>query len=419
MRTYSLRFLGMVLGFLLIQTSLRAQENWSRFRGPNGIGITALKGVPTEWTPDDYEWSVDLNGKGHSSPVIWGDTLFVTSGEDDGSRILFCLDAITGKVRWSDTLHLDPNHLHKKNCYGSGTPTTDGQRVYAAAADDDHYNVTAYSMKGQKVWSRDLGAFKSQHGFANSPILHDGLLILPNDQDGPSSIVALDAATGEIRWKTPRKVETASYATPMLAHVNGQDQIIVLSGATGLAGLDPVSGREIWTSGALPQRTVASPVLAQGLLIATCGSGGRGQYMAVVNPQTAIKGDVPLQSERKKNLPYVPTPISDGEYLYLWNDDGIVCCVDAREDINKNIWRERVGGNYSGSPVIIDGKIYCISEDGLVKIVATGPQFQEFPGGSLGDPSYSTPAVANGRVYLRSFHRLSCLKAKSKIASKP
>lgn len=394
---------------LLIQIGTASADDWTRFRGENGIGKSDLKGVPTEWNKDDYEWVIDLPGKGHSSPVIQGEKLFVTTGSADGRRTLHCLNAITGKELWQDSIQLDANHLHKKNSYASGTPAIAGERVYVAFADEKQYTLLAYSLDGERLWSRDLGHFTSQHGQGVSPIVYEGMVIVPDDQMGPSKIVALNAETGEEVWTTAdRQFRRTSYSTPMIVKVGGKDEIVCLSGATGLSGLDPKTGKELWQSGELPLRTVASPILGEGLLFASCGSGGRGKFMVAVDPEK----DGKVITERKQNLPYVPTPIAHEGHLYLWNDDGIVCCIDLSGDLSENVWRERVGGVYSGSPVLIDGNLYCISEEGMVTVVKASPKFEKLGQSPLGDQSYATPAVANGRVYLRGFGSLACLKAK-------
>lgn len=404
-----MRLLSLYVVALLLQSGTSIADDWTRFRGENGVGKSDLKGVPTEWKKDDYEWVIELPGKGHSSPVIQGDQLFVTTGSADGKRTLHCLNSYTGKNIWSDSIKLEANHLHKKNSYASGTPTIDSERVYVAFADEKQYTLLAYSLDGERLWSRDLGNFTSQHGQGVSPIIYKGKVIVPDDQNGPSKVVALDAETGEEIWTTAdRKFRKTSYATPMILSVDGQDQIVCLSGALGLSGLDPKTGEELWNSGELPLRTVASPVLGEGLLFAGCGSGGRGKFMVAVDPKQ--KGKV--ISERTQNLPYVPTPIAHEGHLYLWNDDGIVCCIDLSGDLSKNVWRERVGGTYSGSPVLIDGKLYCISEEGMVTVVDASPKFKKRGASPLGDESYATPAVANDRVYLRGFDSLACLKAK-------
>ena len=403
------------LGLCLAVNLTAAADSWPRFRGPNGTGISELKGIPSTWTEQDYEWVIDLPGKGHSSPVVWDKFLFVTTGTDEGARTLLCLDADSGKELWKVTQEFAANHLHKKNSYASGTPVVDGEHVVVAFADEQHYIVSCYSMLGELKWSKDLGTFNSQHGQGVSPIIYEGMVIVPNDQWGPSRVDAYDVKTGQLKWSSERKFVKTSYATPIVLSVEGKDQIVCLSGGVGLAGIDAKTGKELWSSGELPQRTVASPlVTSNGLVLGTCGQGGRGTLMVAVDPSGS--GDVStthVKATREQNLPYVPTPIVFGDHLYLWNDDGIVCCVNTSGDMTENVWRARVGGNFSGSPIVIDGRIFCISEDGEVVVLATGDKYELLGRSPLGDNSYATPAVGNGRVYFRTFHKLACLKAKS------
>ncbi len=402
----------------LVLSSVASQahaDHWARFRGPNGTGVSELRGVPTQWSESDYEWVVDLPGMGHSSPVVWDEALFVTTGEDDGKRTIHRYDAFTGAEVWGRSIQLQPDQLHKKNSQASGTPAVDASRVYVPFADDGHYLVLAFTRDGEQVWSCDLGPFLSQHGQGMSPIVYEGLLIVPNDQDGPSSIVALDCQSGEEVWRAPRPSKVVSYATPFILDLPNQPpQLVCLSGAAGLAGLDPLTGSQIWNSGALPLRTVASPVYGNGVVIATCGEKGVGKHFVAVDPTG--QGDVSqthIRYRRSENetLHYVPTPIVRGAYLYLWCDLGIVCCVEMAT--GKTVWRERIGDNYSGSPVMIDGRLYAISESGEVAVIGAEPEFRDYGRSPLGVGSHSTPAVANGRVYFRGFNRLASLKARS------
>ncbi|MFV0443069.1 MAG: PQQ-binding-like beta-propeller repeat protein [Planctomycetaceae bacterium] len=413
LKVHGWRFrLGLVLA-LLVSSTLPAEEtHWARFRGENGTGRSSLKGVPTEWASSDYAWVKPLPGKGHSSPVIWGEKLFVTAGHEDGKRTLLCLSAATGEEVWTHTMTLGANHLHLKNSYASGTPAVDGSQVYAAFADDQHYVVTAYTFDGDEVWTKDLGTFTSQHGQGVSPIVVGELVIVPNDQRAPSSIVALNKTTGEQVWATQeRAFREASYATPILVSgPSGADQLVCVSGATGVTAYDPKTGAELWTSGALPMRTCGSPIYGEGVVIATCGQGGNGKFLTAVEP--ADQGKSPkVRYTRERELPYVPTPIAHNGQLYLWLDSGVVCCVDMTS--GENIHTQRVGGKFSGSPVLIDGKLYCISEGGEIVVVNATPALEVLGRSPLGDESYSTPAVAQGRVYFRGFHSLACLSSKS------
>lgn len=403
---------GLLVGF---PSSTRAGD-WPRYRGPDGAAVSEQRGLPVTWTPDDYAWNVELPGVGHSSPVICGDQLFITSAIDEGSvRYLFCLDAVTGERLWCRATGLNRSHKHVKGSWASSTPAVDGERVYVTFADEENYLVTAYDLAGGLVWRRNLGAFESQHGHGVSPIVYHGLVIVPNDQKGPSSIVALDAETGETVWSTLREIGRTSYATPIVVESEGTGpQLICCSGAMGITSLDPASGRLNWKTGPFPDpsRTVSSPVLADGLVVQTCGGGGRGNVLIaadVSRPGDSSRDRIRYRRGRRELLPYVPTPVYYDDHLFLWTDQGVVICIDWRT--REDVWTERVGGNFSGSPVCIDGKLYAISEDGDVVVVAASPTYEFLGRTPLGDPSHATPAVADGRLYLRTFHRLACLEA--------
>ncbi len=390
-------------------------QNWSRFRGENGEGISSQTGIPTSWSPGDYAWNVELPGVGHSSPVIWQDRLFVTSAVDEGAvRYLLCIDTETGDQIWSKQVGMNRSHKHVKNSWASSSPATDGERVYVAFADKEQFALAAYDFDGNLMWRRHLGNFESQHGLGVSPIIFEDLVIIPNDQMGPSSIIAVDRATGQTRWSILRDMRKTSYATPLVLQEGEEDpQLICVSGAMGVTGLDPHTGTVNWRAGEFPLRTVASPVYGGGLIIASCGQGGRyGVLQIAVDPTNKpdIKPADRIRWTRERKLPYVPTPIVYGDHLYEWSDEGIVACVELAT--GNEVWAKRVGGNYSGSPICIDGKIYCISESGDVVVVAASPEYKLFGKTSLDDPSHSTPAIAHGRLYLRTYHRLARLDAR-------
>ncbi|QDT53586.1 outer membrane biogenesis protein BamB [Caulifigura coniformis] len=396
-------------------------QNWTRFRGPDGTGISDLKGVPSSWTINDYAWNVDLPGTGHSSPIVWGKSLFVTSAEEDGARHIFCLDADTGAEKWRHTSRLGKQHLHKMNSWASGTPTTDGDRVYIAFADDDHYTVTAYTMDGAQAWTRDLGSCITEHGHGVSPILFGDLVIVCNDQgrkEGPppSLIFALNRKTGETVWTVERKSREASYATPIIiTPPDKAPQLVVMSGAHGMSGLDPLTGQELWSSGEVPMRTVGSPAYGDGLLVATCGSGGRGDSMICVSPGAAGEaGSQPLRYVRPKTqgVPYVPTPIIQNGRIYLWNDDGTFFLASLAD--GKNLTRQRIGGQFFASPVLLEGRLFNVSHEGEIVVISLANDEVKIEGRNpLGDSAYASPAVANGGIYFRGFKKLAFLKARS------
>jgi outer membrane protein assembly factor BamB len=389
-------------------------ENWSQFRGDDGTGKSSEKQIRSEWSADRLAWTVELPGVGHSSPVIWGNKLFLTSANDSGTtRYLLCLDAGSGKILWKRQMEFSRSHKHPKNSWASSTPALDGERVYVVFADSARQILAAYDFEGNSVWEQNLGGFQSQHAQGTSPIVFEDMVILANDQDGPSFIAAYDKLTGHIVWNVPRKSapQSTSYATPFIYHPKqGPPQLICSSSQSGVSALDPHTGQTIWTTKSLPQRTVASPVLAGGLFFQCCGAGGQGMLMVAIDP--GGQGDVSkthVRYTRTRLLPYVPTPIACGKYLFLWSDHGVVCCMDPTT--GKDVWTKRVGGDFSASPICAGGELFNVDEAGNVLVVAASKEFKLLGKFALGDPSHSTPAIANGRFYFRTFHHLACAAA--------
>jgi len=402
---WNIRWLAFVT---LLLPATAGADDWPRFRGPQGSGIATAAGAPVEWTVKDIAWETLLPGVGHSSPVVHANLLFVTSANEDGtSRQLICLNAANGEILWTEVLTLKSDTLHAKNSHASGTPVLSDDKVIATFADDDRFVIAAYRFDGTLAWNQDLGPFESQHGHGASPIAWRNLVIVPNDQDGESFLAALDVSSGEVVWKSKRPSKDASYSTPFVLESDGKaPQLIASCNAMGVTSLDPATGTLNWQSGPLPQRTVGSPVLAGNVILQSCGQGGRGTLLVGVDPFTA-SDDKRVVFEETKLLPYVPTPIARDGYVYLWNDNGVVLCVDG--STHKPVWTERIGGKYSASPICVNGNLYGVSEEGEVVVVKASPKFELLGRSPLGDLSHATPAVANGRLYFRTFHKVICL----------
>ena len=385
-------------------------ENWPRFRGPNGTAVSLETGFPVTWTEKDYAWKIELPEKSHSSPVVWGENLYLTSALKEGKiRRLICLDAAKGKKRWERDLSLDSVHLHKKNSFASGSPATNGEKVVAAFADEKNFIVAGFSSRGDELWRKNLGEFTSQHGPACSPIIHGKYVIVAKDMMGPSSVYALDLNTGKLLWETKREFRRTSYATPVVRkRKDGIVEVICVSGKTGITGLELATGKTIWKSEEFPTRTVGSPVIAGDLVVATCGSGGSGKLLMAIPLDK--KGELKPRYTITRKIPYAPTPLYKNGRLFMVLDRGMVRCLNAAD--GKEIWTERISGNFSGSPIWLENRLYAIDEDGTVVVMSVADKFKELGRVSLGETSFATPAVADGRMYLKTATKLFCIEAK-------
>ena len=409
---------------------LAAEENWPRFRGPNGTGISPATTVPATWTKDDYTWTVDLPGMGHASPVVWGKRLFVTCGDPkSATRSILCLSTGTGRALWQRDYPSKTHRMHRDNSYATATPAVDAAGMVAVWSTPEEVALLALDNEGREVWRRGIGPYVSGHGSGASPILVDGLVVLANDQEDPralpsmygpnptmepgkSFLIALDRTTGEPRWTLDRRTHLAAYSTPCIARsLEGRPEVILSSTAHGVTGVDAATGTVNWEMADIfKDRCVGSPVLADGLAIAGYGTGTRGVRMVAVRPGSRAKGiEATLAYDLTRPVPLVPTPLVKDGRLYLWGDDGRVACLVA--STGKAIWQERLPGWFYGSPVWVAGRLYCISRKGDVVVLAAADTYKLLFRLPLGDPSYATPAVASGVMYLRTQSRLFALGA--------
>jgi len=389
-------------------------QQWTRFRGPNGSGISDATTIPAKWTTKDYNWRVKLPGIGHSSPVIWGNQIFVTCAiEEDATRIIRCLNTSDGGLIWKRSF---PSVTYQKNSltsYASASPTVDEDHVYITWTTPEEYIVLALDReKGREVWRRDLGPFVAQHGYGASPILFEGMVIVTNDQDEKSFATALDRMTGQTRWKAERRTVKAAYSTPCIYQPqDGPPELVLTSWAHGVNSLDPRTGKANWEVAVLNHRVVCSPMIASGLIFTSCGSGGGGKQMVAVRPANPGQGiAAAVAYEIEGSLPYVPTSVCYGPLLFLWSDSGVVACLDA--PTGKLHWRERVGGKFFGSPVRVGDRIYCMSRDGEMVVLAAADQFKLLSRVDLEEPTNATPAISDGVMYLRTASHLMSLGGK-------
>jgi outer membrane protein assembly factor BamB len=415
-------------GFMLICIAAAARgDNWEQFRGSKGDGVSHDKNIPIKFNSQaGVLWKTQLGGAGNSCPVVWGNRLFVQTTSDSGSeRALVCIDTADGKVFWKRSIPAGKAHIHKMNSLASSTPATDGEAVFVSFWDGKDIILAAYSIKGEPLWQRNFGEFVSEHGAGASPIVYKNLVIFANDMDrldkktkkltpAPSRLFALDKKTGTNVWETPREAHRACYSLPFVLENKGAAPELIVTSTTAITSYDPLTGRTNWNwkwvfSAKAPLRTVATTAYANGLLLACSGDGGGDRHMVALAMNGFGKEARPDKLwENKRDFPYVPSPLTRGEHAYFVNDSGYAFCFHLKS--GKKVWQERQpDAKFSASPVMIDGKIYACSEQGDVYVFAAEPTYQQLAKNSLGALIRATPAVADGRLYIRGGEYLFCI----------
>jgi outer membrane protein assembly factor BamB len=393
-------------------------EQWTRFRGPNGTGISHAKNIPAKITDAEIAWKTELPGSGHSSPVVWGQKVFVTAtGDKTGGIVVLCINAAEGKIEWKKNFALLPFQKHAFNSFASSTPAVDSERLYVAWNEPEHYYLTALDHQGKTVWQRDFGVFVSQHGSGTSPMLCDDKVILTDFQDDPgvtegpspgpqagkSSVMAVNAKIGKTVWQTPRRTTVVCYSTPCVFEPKGGARaLICISQSHGFSALDPGTGKVLWeVEDVFNKRTVSSPVLAGDFVLGSSGSGGGGNVLSAINAAGAGPARKPMLAYQiKKAAAYVPTSIYMDGLVWMLSDAGILTCFNARDGEVR--YQERAGGNYFGSPIWIDGKLYCISKTGELVVVEASDKFNVLDRYDLHETCESTPAVGAGKLLVRT-----------------
>jgi outer membrane protein assembly factor BamB len=401
--------LGIV--FLLLTTAACAEE-WPGWRGPRGDGSSVETGIPVRWSAtDNVAWKVAIPGIGHSSPIIWGDRIFVTSClEKDLQRVLLCLDRRDGKVLWQRVVLTSKlERKHKLNSFASSTPVTDGKHVWVTFLQQPDLEVACYDFDGNKVWQRSPGKFFSVHGFCSSPVLYKDLLIVNGDQDAQAFLVALDKQTGAERWRTDRPNRTRSYCAPLLVEAAGKEQL-VLSGSKCVASYDPDTGKQYWIINGPTEQYVASLVYTDGVLFLTAGFPEYHNMGILPDGMGNVTRTHVLWHEKKtiaRKASYVPSPIAHEHHFFLISDQGYASCFEART--GKRVWMEQLGRHHSASPVSAEGRLYFVDDDGITYVVKAGPTFEVLSRNALGEGCRASPAIAHGQILLRTLSHLYCI----------
>jgi outer membrane protein assembly factor BamB len=418
-RTTTIAILFSAAAICAVAEVVRA-EDWPRFRGPNGAGISDVA-FDAPITESNFAWRITLPGQGHSSPVVRGDRIYLTTADPEtAKRIVLCLSAKDGSEVWRREFESKTFRQHADNSYASSTPAVDDVGVYVAWSTPGSLGLHAFDLDGKDLWQKDLGVYKSQHGSGASPMVVDDLVIMPDDQEGPhSEVVAFDHKTGQQRWKIDRRSsDKAEMSTPCLFHPKDlPPQLILSSKGTGVTAVDPKTGTIIWqVPDACVARTVGSAALTDDLVIQACGDGTTVREVVAIRPYPASNAGASVSKPQvayhiSKISPYVPTPVVKDGMMFMWADNGVVTCVKA--ETGETIWRERVGGEFYGSPVCAGETLWAMSRKGKLVGVSAAAQFKLVGELDLGEPTQATPAIANGRMYLRTQSHLICVKPPS------
>jgi outer membrane protein assembly factor BamB len=441
--------------FLLCIATVAHGQNWPSFRGSSASGVAEGHPTATSWDGEksvNVLWKVAMPGLAHSSPVVWGEKVFVTTaissdpkpyfrhglyGDVDSAKEdtkhswkVYCLDKQTGKIAWERTAYEGVPRIkrHIKATHANSTPATDGRRVVAFFGSEGLY---CYDVNGRLLWKQDFGVLDSgwfydpdyQWGMASSPIIYKDMVIIQCDVQKSSFIAAYDVKSGKRLWMTPRE-EIPSWGTPTI--YEGKNRVELITNATRAArGYDPMTGKELWRLSGNPEITATTPIAGHDLIF-ICNSYRPNQPIYAIRP--GASGDISLKDGKsssehvawsyQRGGTYMPTPIIYGDYLYTCANQGILTCYNAKT--GERIYQERIGGkggSYSASPVAADGKLYLSSEDGEVFVVKAGPKYELLATNPMGEVMMATPAISDGIIFVRGVSHVFAIADKS--AAKP
>jgi outer membrane protein assembly factor BamB len=420
-----------LIAFISLSTAGWA-ANWPQWRGPDGSGISNEKNLPASWTPTtNIQWKAAIPGRGHSSPIVWGNRVFVTTAIEgdvvqgakavkhmnDGKEFLhpdsigadrkhtfkvIALNRESGKIVWEATAWEGTpyDNRHRKSSYAASTPATDGKMVYAFFGTEGIY---AYDFNGKLAWKAQLGNLATVGmGTGTSPILYDNVVIVQCDEDNgeASFIVALDKKTGKEVWRTPRKVQV-SWSTPLLVKTSTRSELIT-SGTETVISYDPATGKELWRHKGVESNAIPSPVANNEMVFLVAGFPAKIAMAIKLGGSGDLTGTPNVPWKYAKGTAYVPSPILYGDYLYLTTDRGILTCIDAKTgEVKYEGGRIPIPATFTASPVAFEGKILMTSEDGDTFIVKAGPKHEVLGTNSVGEPVYASPAIADGRIFIR------------------
>ena len=403
--------------FVCRATAVAANDVWPEFLGPDGDGVVRRDvDLPLRWSPDqNVRWRTELPGSGWSSPVVSDESIYLTAaidGDGDAFRlVLLKVDAESGRlVETFDVMTHRADHparMHSKNSHASPTPIVDGNRVYAHFG---YQGTACLSTEGDVVWTNRELYFNPTHGNGGSPILVDGRLIFTCDGGKAPQVVALSAETGEVLWRSERPVSAAktfSFCTPSAIEVDGQVQVIA-PGSDCVQALDPQTGRTIWRLDYTGYSVVPKPIYHADLVLLSTGFDDS-ELLAIRPDGRGNVTDTHLKWQLDRNIPKTPSMVARDGFVFSISDNGIALCVDVASGEIR--FRERVGGNFSASPILAGGHVYFTSEAGVTTVIRAGPQFEQIARNDLGERTLASPAVVGNALLLRTDKALYRLEA--------
>lgn len=382
---------------------------WTRFRGSDGSGIDSTRSAPVVWDSADFRWKIPLPGKGNASPVVWGNTIFVTSADDElGIGYAFALDDRDGRILWKKEYEIPELAMHPNNKLAASSPAVDESSIYFIWLSKEKTHLIALAHDGSLRWEIEFDGIVSRHGGGSSLMLTNKHVVFTREQEHFSSLkgswVAVNKQNGATAWELEREsVKANSFSTPVMVNMENQPpQLIFASQAHGFTSVNPETGQVLWERKQLfPARVVASPIYSEGLVIGCCK--GEAAVFDLKSMADTARYHLP-----RSLSPYVPTPIVVGEYLYSFMDNGTVACIVL--ETGELMWKESPAGPIFGSPICVDGNLYCMTKAGEVIVIRADSSYQLLGVYELGDGSFSTPVMSESGMVFRTFSSLILLE---------